>query len=133
MHIVKLIAIGSVVALASCQFGTRGSELPAAQRPGGAPATLEVSSGRYFGELIAVQDDGVVISGGKIMFAPFTAIKIFSLDMMGRDYRVGRGELPNAEKLARLRAVSHFPQGLTPDIRRRLLAFLGQTEILSVQ
>jgi hypothetical protein len=133
MRIVKLIAIGSVVALASCQFGMRGSELPVAQRPGGAAASIEVSSGKYVGELIAVQDDGVVISGGRIMFAPFTAMKTFSLDMMGKDYSIDHGELPNAEKLARLRAVSHFPQGLTPDIRRRLLALSGQTEVLSVQ
>ena len=119
--------------MSACVFGGNGALLPVANRPGGATAVLETSSGKLTGELIAVQNDGVVVAGKTIVFAPFSAMKKLSLDDMSGDYALGRGEFPNAEKLARLRLASHFPQGLTPAIRKALLAQAGQPDIVVIQ
>ena len=129
MHTMRLLTAAGIVAISACAFGGNGSELPVARRPGGATAMLEASSGPFTGELISVQDDGVVLRGKTIMFVPFIALKQFRIDAMGSDYALRPLETPNADKLARLRAVSHFPQGLTPDIRKRLLEQAGQPDI----
>ncbi|MEO7503000.1 MAG: hypothetical protein ABIW94_10230 [Gemmatimonadaceae bacterium] len=130
----KLLMAMMLIVLAGCRVGTRGRDLPVATRVNGAKVALRVSSGSaYTGELLAVQDDGPIIWSGKIMFAPFSSMAGLTVDRMGRGYRLAAGETPRAEKLARLRAVSRFPQGLSPEIRSRLLAQTSQNEIPTIQ
>jgi hypothetical protein len=129
MRKMKLLATVAAFALAGCHMGSSGANLPVANQPGGAHVSLRTTRGAYSGELLAVQDDGVIISGDRIMFAPFSSIVELSLEKMGGQYRLGTAEVPRGEKLARFRAVSRFPQGLTPNIRAVLLARTSQTEI----
>jgi len=129
MHTTRILATVAAFALAGCHMGSSGANLPVANQPGGAHVSLRTTGGAYSGELLAVQDDGVIISGDRIMFAPFSSMVELSLDKMGRQYRLGTAEVPRGEKLARFRAVSRFPQGLTPNIRAVLLARTSQTEI----
>ena len=129
----RILILGIAASISACVFGGNAALLPVANRPGGATAMLETSSTKLSGELIAVQNDGVVVAGKTIVFAPFVALKKFSLDDMSGDYSLGRMELPNAEKLARLRLVSHFPQGLTPAIRKALLERAAQPDIMVLQ
>lgn len=110
-----------------------GAELPVATQPDGAHVSLLTASGAYTGELLAVQDDGVIISTDRIMFAPFSAITSLKVDRMGRQFRLGRADVPSGERLAQFRAVSRFPQGLTPNIRSRLLAQKSQAEIAVIR
>jgi len=133
MRTAKILVAAATITLSGCQFGKRGSDLAIAHQPGGARATLEMVSGRYSGELIAVQNDGIVISAGKLMFAPFTALRKLAIDQLGPGYAMNAGDQRDAQKLARLRTVSHFPHGLTPEVQKRLLDRMGQTEILVVQ
>lgn len=132
-HTLRLLAATGFLSLAGCQFGMQGSQVPSAQRPGGATTVIETASGKYYGELISADDEGVVISGGKLMLIHYGTIKKLSLEQLGGEYTLKSGERPDAEKLARLRMVSHFPQGLTPDLRSRLLALSGQSEIQTIQ
>jgi len=129
MRTTRILATVAAFALAGCHMGSSGANLPVANQPGGAHVSLRTTGGAYSGELLAVQDDGVIISGDRIMFAPFSSMVELSLDKMGRQYRLGTAEVPRGEKLARFRAVSRFPQGLTPNIRAVLLARTSQTEI----
>jgi len=133
MRTTKMLATVAAFALAGCHMGSSGANLPVANQPGGAHVSLRTSSGGYSGELLAVQEDGVIISGDRIMFAPFSSIVELTLEKMGRQYRLGTAEVPRGEKLARFRAVSRFPQGLTPNIRAALLARTSQTEIAVIQ
>ena len=133
MRKAKILSVVAVLALAGCRVGTGGAALPVAQQPDGAQVLLRVPSGAYGGELLAVKDDGVIFSSRTIMFAPFSAIVSLSFDKMGNQFRLGAGEVPRGEKLARFRAVSRFPQGLTPSIRSWLLAQKSQTEIAVIQ
>lgn len=133
MNTIRLLTLGILVSLSACVFGGNGALLPVATRPGGATAVLETSSGKLTGELIAVQDDGVVVAGKTIVFAPFSALKSFKLDEMSGDYSLSRLEFPNAEKLARLRSASHFPQGLTPAFRKALLERAAQPDIVVIR
>jgi hypothetical protein len=91
--------------------------------------SLRTSTRAYSGELLAVQDDGVIISSDRIMFAPFSAIVGLTLEKMGGQYQLRTGDVPRGERLAQFRAVSRFPQGLTPNIQSVLLAQKSQTEI----
>ena len=129
----KMLAVVAVSALVGCHVGRSGADLPVAKQPGGAQVSVRVSSGSYGGELLAVSDDGVFISSDRIVFAPFSAIMSFSADEMGRQFRLEKGEVPSIEKLARLRAVSRFPQGLTPNIRSVILGQRSQAEIAVIQ
>jgi hypothetical protein len=95
--------------------------------------TLRTATGTYGGELLAVQDDGVIISSDRIMFAPFAAIIAIEVEGMGRQFRLQRSAVPIGDQLAQFRAVSRFPQGLTPNIRAVLLAQRSQAEIAVIQ
>ena len=129
MRTTKMLATVAAIALAGCHLGKSGADLPIANRPGGAHVSLRTSSGAYSGELLAVQDDGVVISGDRILFAPFSAIVRLTVDKMGGQYQLGTADVPRGERLEQLRLVSRFPQGLTPTIRSALLAQKSQTDI----
>ncbi len=129
MRHLRLIGTLSIVLLSACHFGVTGRDLRVGQQPGGVPVMVKTSSGSYDGELMAIQEDGVLISHPKLLFAPFSAIIALRVDTMGNDYSLTSPEIPTSSQLQRLRLVSHFPQGMTPEIRRRLLAQAGQTEI----
>ncbi|HEX9084221.1 MAG TPA: hypothetical protein VF836_05755 [Gemmatimonadaceae bacterium] len=129
MRTTKMLATVAAFALAGCHMGSSGANLPVANQPGGASVSLRTSSGAYSGELLAVQDDGVIISGDRIMFASFSSIVGLTVEKMGGQYRLGTADVPRGETLARFRAVSRFPQGMTPSIRAVLLAQKSQTEI----
>ena len=124
----------SLLAFSACAIGKSGKDLAIATIPGGAQATVVSRGGAIAGELVAVRDDGVVLSAQKqLSFFPFASLGGLTIGQMKGDYKLAAGERPSREKLDRLRLVSHFPQGLTPEVERRLLAQLGQTAIVTVQ
>jgi hypothetical protein len=136
MHTTRMVLSVAVLALATtagCRRGMSAEKLPVANQPGGAQVLVRTSSAAYGGELLAVQDDGVIISNDRIMFIPFSAIAQLTVKELGREFQLVRGSVPRDEQLARFRAVSRFPQGLTPNIRSQLLAQKSQTEIAVVQ
>jgi hypothetical protein len=133
MRTTKMISVLVVFALAGCHIGHTGADIPVASQPGGAHVVLRTASGVYNGELLAVQDDGVVISNDRIMFAPFTSLALLTVDRMGRQFRLSKAEVPSGDQLALFRAVSRFPQGLSPAIRSQLLAQKSQAEIVVIQ
>jgi len=124
----------SLLAFSACVIGKSGKDLAIAAIPGGAQATVVSRGGAISGELVAVRDDGVVLSAQKqLSFFPFASLGGLTIGQMKDDYRLSPGERPSREKLDRLRLVSHFPQGLTPEVERQLLAQLGQAAIVTVQ
>ena len=133
MHTVKMLTALAMLALTGCRVGPGGADLQVAKQPGGASVSLRTASGAYSGELIAVQNDGVFISNGRVMFAPFSAMTGFVVERMSGHYQLRGGEIPTSGKRARLSAVSRFPQGLTSGIEARLLELKNQTEVVVIR
>ncbi|MFN2603313.1 MAG: hypothetical protein ABR582_11220 [Gemmatimonadaceae bacterium] len=130
---IRVCLIAGILLLASCHIGAAGRDLAVARGPGGASVIVETLTTSYQGELIAVQDSGVVLSRGKLFFVGFPSISEVRADGLGADYRISHAELNDPAKVQRLRLVSHFPQGMTPGIQRALLAQTGQESVETVR
>ena len=127
MRLTTLLRVVGPFLLAGCQVGPNGQDLQVARQASGATALVQTSSGTFSVELVAVQDDGILLSHGKLFLAPLATITSLRVENVG--YRLEGADLQNPATLTRLRLVSHFPQGLTPEIQKRLLAQFGQTEV----
>lgn len=131
-----MISLVAAAALGTtgCVRGANPARMPFAQQPVGAQVTLQARSARYVGELLEVRNDGLVLMEpkGRILFAPFSVVRRLTANKLGDAFGLTAG-MPNADRIARLRSISHFPQGMTPDIQKRLLALMAQPEITVVR
>lgn len=129
------IALLSLGTIAGCTFGNNAAELPVAKSPRGVAASLVVPSGKISGELIELGDEGMVIrdTGNRLLFVPYQLIRSFTPSKLPDSYKLSVGERPVGDKRSRLEAVSHFPQGMTPEIRRAVLGAAGQQDFVIVK
>ena len=116
-----------VLATIGCNVGGRVDRFAPAQRPEGAAVELALQGGGTArGELLAVQDTALlVLVHDTVTLVPYGHV------VPGRSSQTGElFETPPAPDVARrLRLVSRFPQGLTPDLLARLLAAHGQSAL----
>lgn len=119
-----------LLALSACvNVGTQVENFSVASQPNGAMATIQTSSGVVNGELLAVQDDGVIVLNNSLMeLVPYHTIQSLQLKQLGNDYTIG-DHAPDSPQRSRLGAVSRYPQGINAELRQRLLTQLGQPEI----
>lgn len=119
-------------ALAGCLLGpTPHSYEPATQAAG---ASVELWLGRrgrpsVKGELLAVPDDSTVVVrvGSTISRVRWRDVRQLRSRQAGLEL-YGGARVP-ADHHERLRLVSRFPQGITPELERALLAAHGQSAI----
>jgi hypothetical protein len=117
----------AVAALAACYSGPSVDNFAPAQGPKGIEADLRVARERILGELLEVQDSALLVRRGpQLLLVPLREIKSGSFAKRGVLISGGRAD---PMVLEGLRLVSRFPAGLTPELRARLLAAYGQTEI----
>ncbi len=125
-----IAALAAITGL-GCHFGTRVERFPPAQGPAGVTAVLERKrpAAPILGELLALTDSALYVlrDGRRVTLVPFRVIRQGTFERMGDAAVVYEGRTPDAEILHRLRLVSRFPAGLTPDLLARLLAAYGQT------
>lgn len=123
-----IIAALIVASLAAgCRYGPKMENLNLARSPRGAVVEVTGANGVVNGELLAVDDDGLVVLDGRRMLTfPFVEVWKARFAELGSSYRVSGGTRPNSGQLARLRRVSHFPQGITPEIKAKLLTIYEQ-------
>src|SRR6184192_2685964 len=118
---------GRMLATLGCHIGGRVDRFAPATRPEGVAVALALRGGRTAqGELLAVQDTAlVVLAQDTVTLVPYGAVET------GRFSQVGelRATPPAPDFARRLRLVSRFPQGLTPDLLARLLAAHGQSAL----
>ncbi len=81
------------------------------------------------GELFAVDSVGVTIYNGKLQRVGWARLEAMDVDKLGSDYDVSRGEQVGDVKRARLAPLSRFPQGLSNELLRAVLAKLQLTEL----
>ena len=140
--LVALVILSSVTA---CTVGTSARTFRPAFTRGGVASHLMTSAGEFRGELIEVLESGLLIltssRGPKrdptreqlLRLVPYTAIRSSSFDQLGRRARVAGGQPPATDVRDRLRLVSRFPYGVTPEGLQQLLASCGQTQVAQVQ
>lgn len=117
--IVLMFALGS----AGCHVGKKAETLALAHSPSGAMANLDVNQqGAVAGELLAAEDGALVLLRGRSMLSiPYSQIRYAAFPEIQQRYSLGQ-RLPDAETLRRLRLISHFPQGISPELRTKLAA-----------
>jgi hypothetical protein len=123
----RAAAVALALALSGCTIGVSQSEFA---RPGGEMTTAHVGDAEIVGELLAVQDDGLLLVAGRgIVLVPYAIISDVEFGRL-EDFNWPRGRAPSAGALERLRLVSRFPQGVDGDLLERLLEARNQPELL---
>jgi hypothetical protein len=116
------------LALAGCYVGARAETLELARSPRGANIQLQLRAGSVAGELLEVQDTALVVLSleQRLMLVPYRAVQRGEVELM-REVTYG-GRQPSAARRQQLRRISRYPQGLTPETQRALLAAYSQAD-----
>ena len=117
-----------LMTVGSCFTGPSVKSFAPAQSPRGIAADLRLERRtRIQGELLEVQDTALLVlrDNARVMIVPLRVIGAGAFRKRG--ILIASGHMaPKARE--RLRLVSRFPAGLTPELRARLFAAYGQTE-----
>ncbi|MGH7649384.1 MAG: hypothetical protein ACREND_14805 [Gemmatimonadaceae bacterium] len=115
-----------------CHVGERVEDFKVAHEPTGTSAEVIVASGTIMrAELLAVSDSNIVVLwSGTVIDVPYGHTKLVSIETP--NIRLEHGAHPSADQLERLRLISRFPQGMSPELQARLLAAYHQNAIGSV-
>ena len=129
------ITLFVVTGMTACRFGKNAASLPVATSPRGVMASLTLPKRKLLVELIEIRDDAMVVQENQhhVLLVPYRLIRSFTPKDLPEPYILKLGERPVGEKRSRLQAVSHFPQGMTPEIQRKVLEAAGQRELVVVQ
>jgi len=124
----RYIAISSVLLFAACYHGPSIYKFGPVQGPEGVDTDLHLQKTRVRGELLEVQDTALIVltDSNKVVLVPVSGIEAGIFDKLGQ--LLEEGVFPQSA-VAKLRPFSRFPTGLTPELRARLLAAYGQTEL----
>lgn len=113
-------------ACAACVVGQHLDTFEPATTAGGGTVTVKtkMKTSGYTGELVAVEDSALLlVRNDTLMRVPSRLIR--SVDA---PYGGGSGEL-DMYKRERLRLISRYPKGVTPDLERRLLEAYHQAAV----
>jgi len=118
----------TLLAAGACYHGPSLQKFEPAHVPDGIDADLRLAHSRVRGELLAVEDTALIVlsEAHKVVRVPFSKVKTGDFRDLGT--LIGDWK-PSQDTVERLRLVSRFPAGLTPELRGRLLAAYGQTEL----
>ncbi|MFN2383940.1 MAG: hypothetical protein ABR559_06715 [Gemmatimonadota bacterium] len=115
------------VVLAACRTGE--GEYRQAKQPGGVTVQLDLGAGRTAsGELLEVGDGGLLLVRPNWEFMRFPYGVIQRARFAQFEDLTLTGSVPTAAQRERLRLLSRFPQGLTPDLKAALLATRNQPD-----
>lgn len=129
------VALASL--LAGCVVATFGSgwnERSLARRAAGARITLQTQRTGVGGELLAVRDSAFLVlgDGERVVLVPYRAILGGEVEDLGKRF-ITAGGIPSAGARERLRLISRFPQGVSPELLPELLLAYGQSELAVVR
>lgn len=124
-RILGVVAVALIAA--ACPVGTPAGRFAPARGPAGVVADLRlVERGRVQGELLAVTDSALVIRDSAIALVRYASIREGAFrQVVGVAFN---RRAPRRGDQERLRRVSRFPQGLSPELLQRLLQAHGQSE-----
>ncbi len=142
-HSRLLIVALLTCALAGCSYGPKLAEFPSASGPEGATVRLTGPNVAYVGELLETRADAILIlSVARYEFRNSGTLesretrvrlvpngRVISVQFQRGKKVDGHKWVPSdAASHERLRLLSRFPQGLTPELLQQLLKMYGQTE-----
>ncbi len=114
--------------LESCLHRIGTQSFPPAHSATGVTGRVTTGRADYTMELIEVRDTGIIILATRTFrFVPYSAIKSSRFDGIGDS--ISSRRTPSSKVQERLRLVSRFPQGLTPELLQKLLSANAQTEL----
>lgn len=126
IHRISLIA--AVCGVGCFHFGPTAEKLNLAALPNGASVSVQTNTRDVNGELLTVRDDGIVILlDQRLTLVPYGSIRRVRVAEL-TDYSIGAGT-PSPDRRARLNSLSRYPQGIGPELQRRLFAQSAQTEL----
>lgn len=116
--------------LAGCHWGNPPRRYPPAQGPTGAQVAVRVvgEATDRVGELYAADSAGIIVRATRLIRIPWSRLQAIDVLGMSRGYDVV-GRPRDADHLARLAALSRFPQGLSDDLLRRVLDRIAQDSL----
>jgi hypothetical protein len=126
----RSVALLVAAVSAACSVGTRVARFQPALRPEGVIATLHLASGPVEAEVLAIDDTALIVrrlqDSLPVAVVRFKAIRDGTFHQVSAVISAGRP--PRAVDRERIRLVSRFPQGLTPELLQSLLAAYGQAQ-----
>jgi hypothetical protein len=126
----KITTLILLCLLNGCRYGVTVESFPPARTPRGVMTNITSDRGKFSAELIEVRDTGIVIlAETRFRLLPYSIIVSSRTEGLNRDYAFGGRSSPTAETRDRLRLVSRFPQGLTPELLQKLLEANGQLQL----
>ena len=122
------IVLSGVLLFAACYHGPSIYKFGPVQGAEGVDTDLHLRKTRVQGELLEVQDTALIVltDSNKVVLVPLRGIEAGVFDKLGQ--LITEGVSPQSA-LVRVRPFSRFPAGLTRELRARLLAAYGQTEL----
>ena len=127
-----LLLVG--VSMSACSYGTRIADFRPAYLPNGVVVRVNTSRGELNGELIDMRETGFVIltsANEKLRLIPFEQVRSAKFEKVGS--LLGNGKTPTSAEHNRLRLLSRFPQGMSPEVLETLLKTYGQTDLLGIE
>jgi hypothetical protein len=120
-HILLALAI---TLLGGCQVGTQAKNYPPATGPAGAIVNIELSDkSKLSGELLAVEPTSLLLRIPEVVRVPLAQVR------SGRAPKVRFDSKLRGNSRERLRLISRYPQGVTPELEALLLQAYGQGEV----
>lgn len=121
------LVVSLTLMCAACTIGTPLSRFEPAKVPGGATVTVftRANQDRYKGELLAIDDSTILL----VRRDTLTRIPLWDVRSIQAPLGEGIG-VPDGGRRAQLRRIARYPQGMTPDLERRLLEAYHQSAIV---
>jgi hypothetical protein len=136
MRIRHLAVLITSLLSSACHIGQSAASYGPATRAEGVTMIITTDAGRFTGELVEVKDNGIValLSDGRVALVPWSATtNAVAQGVPGTSASYGFKMQPGREARVNLIMMSHFPQGMTPEIQERFLAGHKQAEIVVIQ
>ena len=125
--------LGAALVAAGCKVGLSAHGFHPARSPAGVLVAIQTSASTLRGELLGMTPDGVVVldEARRVTSVPYPLVRhVWSKQMRSVIIRSNERNVPG--RLAYLRRVSRFPQGVSEDLIRDLLAAYGQDSLVVV-
>jgi hypothetical protein len=134
-RVTSALALAAAASLTlSCvkDYGMTSNKFVPALKPEGVVIAIETTGQRFSGELLEVGDAGVVILDSAVRLVPYDIIVSSQVKQVGHGYEIRKRRPPDPDVRERLRLLSRYPYGITPDVLRELMNAHGQTDLIRV-
>jgi hypothetical protein len=134
MRIPSITIAAALLTLPACTLGSRPATFGPARSPQGIETRITLRAPRHTaatitGELLSVTDSGLLVLSAdrRLLHAHWPALRYATFRQIG--VRLNDGRPPDMRARERLRLVSRFPQGMSPELTARLLESLGRERV----